>query len=517
MSQGERDVPGWWRALERAFHEPGDPWWRAVETAVWTLIAVSFVTVVYDLTHDASTPVPEWLQHLDHAVLVAFAVELCLRVVTWQPPELDLFEGTTRWRVRKHITGRIRYLFTPLMLIDLMAVLAIVPALRGLRALRLLRLLRGMQLFRYSSPIRGIGRALRENALLYVFSFTFLLAVVNLGGALIFLVERGSNPSIHSVSDGMWWALVTITTVGFGDITPVTGVGRIVGGALMIVGMFSLALFAGVVGTTLLRVLLNLREDQFRMASYANHIVVVGYDPSADLLLQALQQELGDSQREVIVFAPGERPEDVPLHFTWVSGDPTREHELDKAHLANASTAIIIGRRNVAPQQADATSLLVLFTIRRYLAQRPETAMRREPLYLVAEVLDPENREHARAAGADEVIETTRLGFALMAHAAASHGTGVVMAGVLSAGEHSLYIGPNPRADACTFATLAGELRESHGVIILGVRDAETGESSINPQDDLVVRPEQNVVYLAQTPCLGESESPAAPAASAEP
>lgn len=502
-----RSAPAWWLALERAFHQPGDRMWKVVEAIVWSLIAISFVIVGVDLSRGAGVRPPAWMVTIDHIVLGAFVVELVLRVATFRPVELDLFEGSSAWRARKHVTGRLRFLLSPLMLIDLMAVLAIVPALRGLRALRLLRLIRGVRIFRYSSPLRGFGRALQENALLYVFSFSFLMIVVNLGGASIYLLERGSNPDIMTIADGMWWALVTITTVGFGDITPVTSVGRLVAGVLMIVGMFTLALFAGVVGTTLLRVLLNLREDQFRMASYANHIVVCGYDPSADLLLQALSDELGDGEHEILVFAPGERPAELPLHFTWVSGDPTREHELDKAHMANASTAIIIGRRAVAPQQADATTLLVLFTIRRYLAQRSDTAMRRAPLYLVAEVLDPENREHARAAGADEVIETTRLGFALMAHAAAVHGAGVVMSSVVSAGAHSLYIGANPRDEACSFATLASDLRQSHGVIILGVRDPQSGESSINPPDDLVVQPDHNVVYLAQTPCLGEAEA----------
>ena len=108
---------------------------------------------------------------------------------------------------------------------------------------------------------------------------------------------------------------------------------------------------------------------------------------------------------------------EVPHQFTWVSGDPTKESELDKVRLDHASAAIIVGSRDMIPQQADAITILTAFTIRRYLRQKDSHGHRVRPLYIVAEVLDAENVDHARTAGADEVIETNRLGFSLLAHA----------------------------------------------------------------------------------------------------
>ena len=138
-----RSAPAWWLALERAFHQQGDRLWKVVEAIIWTLIAVSFVIVGVDLSRGPGTPPLPWMGRVDRVVLVAFIIELVLRVATYRPVELDLFEGSSAWRARKHVTGRLRFLLSPLMLIDLLAVLAIVPALRGLRALRLLRLIRG--------------------------------------------------------------------------------------------------------------------------------------------------------------------------------------------------------------------------------------------------------------------------------------------------------------------------------------------------------------------------------------
>lgn len=101
-----------------------------------------------------------------------------------------------------------------------------------------------------------------------------------------------------------------------------------------------------------------------------------------------------------------------------MQGDPTKESELNKVRIDRAAALVVAGARHVSPQQADAITLLTLFTIRSYLKAQRSAKRRFHPVYVVAEILDSENVDHARTAGADEVIETRRLGFSLLAHAA---------------------------------------------------------------------------------------------------
>ncbi len=100
--------------------------------------------------------------------------------------------------------------------------------------------------------------------MLFALAFGVLGTATILGGLSIYLVEVRLNQQIATVGDGLWWALVTVTTVGFGDITPVTFLGRIIGACLMVAGMFTLALFAGIVGSSLVRGMMSIREEQFR-------------------------------------------------------------------------------------------------------------------------------------------------------------------------------------------------------------------------------------------------------------
>ena len=286
--------------LHAAFHDPRTHAYRVVESIVWTLILLSIGVLIAEPFFDEGSRGDEILRRIDRTLLWMFAVEVGTRILTFRPPELQVFNKPPLGRLRTEIFARIRFALTPMMLVDILTVLALVPALRGLRVLRLLRLLRTAELFRYANPFQGLTHAFEEDRLLFTFAFSVLGVETILGGISLFLVERNYNEEINSVGDGLWWALVTITTVGFGDITPVTTVGRFIGGAMMIGGLFTLALFAGIVGHSLLNAVLSIREEQFRMSGYVNHIVVCGYEMGSGMLLDVLSSEINFEDQRVV-------------------------------------------------------------------------------------------------------------------------------------------------------------------------------------------------------------------------
>ncbi len=115
-------------------------------------------------------------------------------------------------------------------LIDL---ISIIPPVRGARLLRLLRLLRvASELSRVvsSSRISAQGKLIGKVAL-------FWLAVVAISSIGMYLAETAENPNVKSIYDALWWAVVTITTVGYGDVSPVTAEGRLAAGVLMVLGI----------------------------------------------------------------------------------------------------------------------------------------------------------------------------------------------------------------------------------------------------------------------------------------
>ena len=492
---------GFWDAIYTAYHRPNAATFRWSEGIVYALIVLSIVLLLVELSFELGPNLRMAIASADQIILFVFAVDVMLRVASFRPPELDVYCGSHVATLRMHVVGRLRYCTTPLVLIDLVTLLSLSPALRSLRALRLLRLVSGARFFRYSNPFLGMLRTFAENRLLYGSTLSAVGVAAIIGGISLFLIEADVNEHIETVGDGIWWGFVTISTVGYGDINPQTAPGRVVGGVLMLAGMFTLALFAGLVSTTILNVMFRLREEQFRMSPHVNHLIICGYDEGSRMLLDAVLEELGDDAGEVIVFAAGERPSDLPPEFSWVPGDPTKESELDKVKLATAKTVVVVGGRRRSPQEADATTILTVFTVRAYLAKTKEAGKRREPVYVIAEILDAENVGHARTAGADEVIETTRLGFSLVAHSIRAPGSGQVMTSVASSQAASVFIGRNPFDAGLPYAEVAPQVRAKFGVAVIGLQDQD-GNVVLTPEAGQVVRPSDRLVYLGQREVL---------------
>ncbi len=483
--------------LTDAFHRPGTTPERWTSGVVWVLITLSILLFLQEQALGRQGSAGALLDGIDSALLVFFIVEYVLRVSTYVPAQTRFYELSLAGRLREHVVGRLRFMLSPLLVVDLLAVLAVYPPFRGLRALRFLRLLRTARFFRYSSPALGVFRAVEENRLLFFLGFGLFGLVTTVGGFSIFLVERGTNPDVQTLGDGVWWAIVTLTTVGYGDLTPATPLGKVVAGVVMVSGMVFLALFAGIVSQSLMQTVLTLRAEQFRMSSYVDHIVVCGYEPGARMLLDTLAEELDLDQAPVVLFAPGERPENLPPAFLWVQGDPTKESELEKARVAWARAVLIIGRRSLLPPQADANTILVAFTLRRYMKNHPVVEKRHRALWLVAEILDKENVEHARTAGADEIIETTRIGFSLVAHAIDMPGTAAVMGGLADVSGHSVYVGQPPKGISlpASYGEVSRQLKTTHHLLLLGIRTGPE-DQVVNPPDATMVTASHELVYI---------------------
>lgn len=477
------------------FHERDTRAHLVTELIVYLLVALSLVTLGLEVSTRVSGRLLPGLYAFDQALLIVFGLEYILRLATYSPPELEIYAGSRARTLKRHLTGRLRYATHPLMLVDLVTVLALVPPLRVLRAIRLFRIIRSVRLFRYSDPFQSVARGFQENSILYVGIFSLFFLTVLAGGTTLYLVEVRANSDVDSLADGLWWTIVTLTTVGYGDISPATGLGRIIGSVLMVSGMFTLALFTGIVANSLLQGVLNLRNESFRMSNTSNHVVVCGYHEGVDMLLRRLRADMR-GVGDIVLFHPGERPSHLPPAYYWVNGDPTRESEVAKARIGSARSVIIVAPRNVPPQQADARTILATFTIRSYLARDPDTEQRKQPVHIACEILEEENLQHAKRAGADDIVDTSRLGFSLLSRAVFSHGATASIAEVAEGHGDRFFIRENPFEESMTYGELSRRLVEERGAHTFGVYHRVNDQLELGPSDDLVVVPTDMVVFL---------------------
>lgn len=169
------------------------------------------------------------------------------------------------------LRGRLRYMRSFFALVDLAAVLPSILGVLGaadLRVLRLLRLLRMLKLVRHSTTFELLGAVLREEARSIGALLFVLLLTVTISGSLMYMMEGEAQPDVFSsIPAGMWWAIETLTTVGYGDMVPATVAGRILGGVVSIVGIGTLALFSGLITVGFLDQLKLYREQRAELAN----------------------------------------------------------------------------------------------------------------------------------------------------------------------------------------------------------------------------------------------------------
>ena len=209
-----------------------------VDWAIITLIALNILAVMFETVDPIAAAYARELYLFELVSVAIFSVEYLARL--WASVEAREFEGP--------ISGRLRFASRPLMLVDLVAIapfyIAAVFAidLRFMRALRLVRIFRLLKIARYSASLRSFGFVLRkQKEKLAVAAFVDVLVLV-LAASAMYQLEHAAQPEqFSSIPATLWWGAVTLTTVGYGDMYPITPEGQFAGA---IIAIFGIGLFA---------------------------------------------------------------------------------------------------------------------------------------------------------------------------------------------------------------------------------------------------------------------------------
>ena len=232
------------RILELA--ESGDVPSKAFDIFILTLIVLNVLAVMLESVEGLASRYAGSFSRFEIFSVAVFTVEYVLRMWTC----------TAERQWRGAVLGRMRFMRTPLAIIDLMAVLPFylpmfIPLdLRFLRVLRLFRLFRLLKVARYTESLRLMGvvvKRRKEELLVTLFVIVILLV---LASSAMYLAENEAQPEkFSSIPTSMWWAVVTLTTVGYGDTYPVTLAGRVTGAIVALLGIGMIALPTGILGS----------------------------------------------------------------------------------------------------------------------------------------------------------------------------------------------------------------------------------------------------------------------------
>ena len=218
---------------------------KVIDRSLILLILLNVIAVILATLPELGLKYGEYFEAFNIFSVIVFTVEYLLRI--WTCIELDDADTNV-------LKKRLSYIFSPMALIDLAVILPFYIGLfftLDLRVLRVLRLLRIFKLGRYSAAMQMLIQAFRQEYKVLVASFSILLIMVVLSASGIYLIEHDIQPKkFGSIPAAMWWAITTLSTVGYGDVTPITPMGKFFGGMITLLGMGMVALPAGILASS---------------------------------------------------------------------------------------------------------------------------------------------------------------------------------------------------------------------------------------------------------------------------
>jgi voltage-gated potassium channel len=215
------------------------------------LIVLNIFAMVVESVERVHALIPTWFKAFEIFSVAVFTVEYALRI--WSCAEDP--------RYADPVAGRVRFALSPLAIIDALAVLPFylpffsvdLRVLRMFRMFRLMRLMRIAKLARYSDSLQMILRVVksRKEQLLGAVSILVILLIV--AASLMYYAEHDAQPKVFSsIPASMWWAAVTLTTVGYGDAYPITAIGKIMASMIAMLGIGMFALPTAILGAAFL-------------------------------------------------------------------------------------------------------------------------------------------------------------------------------------------------------------------------------------------------------------------------
>ena len=335
-------------------------------------------------------------------------------------------------------------------------------------------------LARRRQPAAALLAFLRRENLFRLLGVIAALVLVGAAGLTYFEEDRPFH-------DALWWAIVTLTTVGFGDISPETLGGRFIGVVLMFFGI-------GVLGTftaTIASAFVDQRQRKDRGmddCDLEGHIILCGWNDRTKEILKDLRADRDSADNPIALLADVEtNPEpDDRLHF--VRGKETEE-DLKRAGIDKAKTVVLVGDRSLEYRERDAKAVLAVLTVK---SLKPS-------VYTIVELAGEENVRHCRHAKADEIVVGADLCSRVISTATLYHGVSTVLRELLSAREgHDLITMQVPEDyRGQKFIKVFAELKRNEDMIALAIKHAGKESIVTNPDADCDVKAGDQLVVIS--------------------
>ena len=226
----------------------------AIDSFIMILVAVNIIAIIAESIAPIHQAYASYFHQLEVFSVIIFTLEYVLRI--WASPP----------------GKKSAYIFSFHGIVDFVATVpfylqVLVPGL-DLRFLRVLRMLRILKFSHYNSALEDLSHAIYHERDTFISAMYIFFIGLLMTSTSMYFVEHAAQPDkFASIPEAMWWSIITLTTVGYGDVSPVTAIGKIIGAITALMGVCSVALLTGIIANAFAK-LVDRRKSEFEVAVY---------------------------------------------------------------------------------------------------------------------------------------------------------------------------------------------------------------------------------------------------------
>lgn len=242
----------------------GDKASKVFDLTIMSLIIINVILAIAD-TFNLPNQVKICFNYIETFSVIVFTIEYALRLYTADMLYPDMNKAK----------ARVKYVFTFMALIDLVSILPfyipfIIPIdLKILRMLRIIRLFRIFKVNRYTSALSTIGAVFKNKKNQLLSSIFVVLTLMIIASVIMYNIENEAQPeNFSNAFSALWWAIATLTTVGYGDIYPITVMGKILSAVIALLGIGLVAVPTGIISAGFMEVIEKPKDDEKSYCPY---------------------------------------------------------------------------------------------------------------------------------------------------------------------------------------------------------------------------------------------------------
>ncbi len=317
------------------------------------------------------------------------------------------------------------------------------------------------------------------------------LPVVLLSMAAFFFEGGAVGSTITNFGDALWWTLVTMSTLGYGNMVPVTAGGKVVSVIAIVAGILLVALLTATLAGRLVERVVK-RMGRRPLGKLSNHILVLGWNENGLRIITELLAECRVTREVIVVMADRDRIDELPPDVIFVRGDSTRLASLKKVAPTKCQVAVVLADETSKTTDVDSRVILTTMALRRIVG---------ENIRIICEVISSEDLEYLEGAGASEVIARSTVAGDIISHTVHNPGVASLIGNLLTTttGKNLSRMIVPEKLLGKQYGEMLDELHSKHGALPIAlIKDQRI---IVNPAFDYVLSKGDEVFLISNMEC----------------